>query len=90
MLNHKGNLRGTIAPPLSNKERPPQTDHHQKFNHVQVDKDTYKWCKKKGHYQKDCPEFLKHLMRKGEDIITCIDESLYLSYTKSTWWIDSV
>ena len=42
-----------------------------------------------GHYQKDYPEFLKHLMRKGEDIITFIDESLYLSYTKSTWWIDS-
>ena len=28
-------------------------------------------------------------MRKGEDIITFIDESLYLSYAKSTWWIDS-
>ena len=27
-------------------------------------------------------------MRKGEDIITFIDESLYLSYAKSTWWID--
>jgi hypothetical protein len=23
-----------------------------------------KWCKK-GHYQKDCPEFLKHLIKKG-------------------------
>ena len=28
-------------------------------------------------------------MRKGEDIIIFIDESLYLSYAKSTWWIDS-
>jgi hypothetical protein len=27
-------------------------------------------------------------MRKGEDIITFVDESLYLSYAKSTWWID--
>jgi hypothetical protein len=54
-----------------------------------VDKDTFKWCKKKGHYQKDYLEFLKHLMRKGEDIITFVDESLYLSYAKSTWWIDS-
>ena len=26
---------------------------------------------------------------KGEDIITFVDESLYLSYDKSTWWIDS-
>ena len=28
-------------------------------------------------------------MRKGEDIITFVDEFLYLSYAKSTWWIDS-
>ena len=28
-------------------------------------------------------------MKRGEDIITFIDESLYLSYAKSTWWIDS-
>jgi hypothetical protein len=62
----------------------PQKDHHQKSNYVQVDKETYKWCKKTGHYQKDCLDFLKHLMRKGEDI-TFVDESLYLSYTKSTW-----
>jgi len=26
---------------------------------------------------------------RGEDFITFIDESLYLSYAKSTWWIDS-
>jgi hypothetical protein len=63
--------------------------HHQKSNNDEVDKDTCSWCKKKEHYQKDCPEFLKHLMRKGEDIIIFIDESLYLRYSKSTWWIDS-
>jgi hypothetical protein len=66
----------------------PQNDHQQISNNDEVDKDTCRWCKKKGHYQKDCLEFLKHLMRKGEDIITFIDESLYLSYAKSTWWID--
>jgi hypothetical protein len=27
--------------------------------------------------------------REGEDHITFVDESLFLSYTKSTWWIDS-
>jgi hypothetical protein len=26
-----------------------------------MDKDQYKWCKRKGHYQKNCIEFLKHL-----------------------------
>ena len=27
--------------------------------------------------EKNCPDFLKHLMRKGVDIITFVDESLY-------------
>jgi hypothetical protein len=67
----------------------PQNDHHHKPNNFEVDKDTCKFCKKKaGHYQRDCPEFLKHLLRKCEDVITFIDESLYLSYAKSTWCID--
>ncbi|XP_066336830.1 uncharacterized protein [Miscanthus floridulus] len=35
------------------QEKAPQNDHHQKFNNVKVDKDTCKWCKKKGHHQKD-------------------------------------
>jgi hypothetical protein len=67
----------------------PQNDHHQKNNSVQVDKHQCKWCHKYGHYQKDCSEFLKSLLKRGEDTITFIDESLYLSYAKSTWWIDS-
>jgi hypothetical protein len=54
-----------------------------------VGRDQCRWCRKKGHYQQDYLEFLKHLNRKGEDIITFVDESLYLSYAKSTWWIDS-
>jgi hypothetical protein len=47
------------------------------------------WCKKRGHYQKNCIEFLKHLNKQGEDHVTFVDESLFLSYAKSTWWIDS-
>ncbi|XP_072146661.1 uncharacterized protein [Setaria viridis] len=44
----------------------PMHDHHQRSNHeVVVDKDTCKWCKIKGYYQKDCVEFLKHLCGKG-------------------------
>ena len=31
----------------------------------------------------------KHLLNKGDDIITFIDETLYLSLGRSTWWIDS-
>jgi molybdopterin converting factor small subunit len=54
-----------------------------------VDKDQCKWCKRRGHYQKNCIEFLKHLNKHGEDHVTFVDESLFLSYSKSTWWIDS-
>ncbi|XP_066391733.1 uncharacterized protein [Miscanthus floridulus] len=61
----------------------PQKDHHQKSNYVQVDKDTCRWCHKTGHYQKNCPDFLKHLMRKGEDIITFIDESLHTKFVET-------
>ena len=31
----------------------------------------------------------EELLKRGEDFIIFIDESLYLSYAKSTWWIDS-
>jgi hypothetical protein len=54
-----------------------------------VDKDQCKWCKRRGHYQKNCIEFLKHLNKQGEDHVTFIDEFIFLSYSKSTWWIDS-
>jgi hypothetical protein len=54
-----------------------------------VDKYQCKWCKRRGHYQKNCIEFLKHLNKQGEDNVTFVDESLFLSYSKSTWWIDS-
>jgi hypothetical protein len=32
---------------------------------------------------------LKHLNKQGEDHVTFVDESLFFSYLKSTWWIDS-
>jgi hypothetical protein len=32
---------------------------------------------------------LKHLNKQGEDHVTFVNESLFLSYAKSTWWIDS-
>jgi hypothetical protein len=54
-----------------------------------VDQDQWMWCKKRGHYQKNYIEFLKHLNKQGEDHLTFVDEYLFLSYRKSTWWIDS-
>jgi hypothetical protein len=37
------------------------------------------------HYQKNCIEFLKHLNKQGYDHVTFVNESLFLSYGKSTW-----
>jgi molybdopterin converting factor small subunit len=53
-----------------------------------AEKDQCMWCFKRGHYQKNYIEFLKHLNKIGEDHVIFIDESLFLSYAKSTWWID--
>jgi hypothetical protein len=50
-----------------------------------MDKDQCMWCKKRGHYQKNCIEFLKHLNKQVEDHVTFVDEYLFLSYAKSTW-----
>ena len=47
------------------------------------------FCRNPGHFQRDCPGFLKWLHKKGNDEITFIDESLYVDYSLSTWWIDS-
>jgi hypothetical protein len=42
---------------------------------------------------RDCIEFFKWLNIRGKnkckDLITSIDESLYLDYSSCTWWIDS-
>jgi hypothetical protein len=55
-----------------------------------VKKDQCLYCKKTRHYKKDYPDFLKMIMaRKCENIIMFINESLYVQYSKSTWWIDS-
>ena len=51
--------------------------------------DTCLHYKKKGHYKRDCPDFLKSLLRRSKDEITFVDESLYLEYSVNTWWIES-
>ena len=83
--NKKKNFNKNAKP----QGKAPQNTHHLKNNNVQVEKDQCKWCKKHGYYQRDCQDFLKSLLKRGEDFIIFIDESLYLSYAKSTWWIDS-
>jgi hypothetical protein len=62
---------------------------HQK-SVLPVDKDQCLYCKKKGHYKKECSEWLKSVMAsKGNNIVSFVNESLYTQFSKSTWWIDS-
>jgi len=42
------------------------------------------WCGKPGYIKKDCIGFLKWLNKKGTDIISFIDESLYANYATNT------
>ena len=47
-------------------------------------------CHDKGHRKADCPSYLKMIMAKnGENVISFVNESLYIQFSKSTWWIDS-
>jgi hypothetical protein len=47
------------------------------------------FCGDDTHYKNNCAKWLKWLARKGEDYITFIDDSIYVIFSLSTWWIDS-
>ena len=47
------------------------------------------FCGKSGHKQRDCFVFKEWLKNKGTDVITFVEESLYVNYATNTWWIDS-
>jgi hypothetical protein len=64
--------------------------HQKEKNVLPVEEDQCLYCKKKGHYKKECLEWLKSVMAsKGNNIVSFINESLYTQFPKSTWWIDS-
>ena len=90
--NYQNNKRH--FPPSKNQKesgpsKPPQHNNQKNWENFPVEKDQCLQCKERGHYKRDCPQFLEELLRNSEDTITFIDKSLYLSYDKSTWWIDS-
>jgi hypothetical protein len=87
--NKRKNVNVNANSPSKPKGKGPM-QHQPQQNRFAVNKDQCLYYKKEGHYKKDCPEFLKMIMaKKGENIITFINESLYVQYLKSTWWIDS-
>jgi hypothetical protein len=78
---------GTLG--VSSSRPPQRPENHGKMKIFPVDIDTCMYCKEKGHYKKNCPEFLKYMLKSGNDQVTFIDESLFLEFSTSTWWIDS-
>ena len=47
------------------------------------------FCGNEGHIKKNCPDFLKWLLKKGTDEITFVDELQYVNFSSTAWWIDS-
>ena len=52
-------------------------------------KDTCFFCKKKGHFKKDCLKYKKWLEKKGNLISLVCYESNLIDSHHNTWWIDS-
>jgi hypothetical protein len=85
----KQNFKKPGTPGVSSSRPPQRPKNHGKMKIFPVDIDTCLYCKENGHYKKNCPEFLKYLLKNGNDQVTFIDESLFLEFFTSTWWIDS-
>jgi hypothetical protein len=82
--NYHNNNQGSPSKPYG---KGPQKYHQPT---LPVDKDQCLHSKKTGHFKKDCPDWLKEIMtKKGIDTVSFGNESLYLEFSKSTWWIDS-
>jgi hypothetical protein len=63
--NSGGVDRVNMAKHHQKRKNPPKKEDKEKAvstsSNQPMDKDQCKWCKRKGHYQKNCIEFLKHL-----------------------------
>ena len=75
----KDNKKKNINPNSSKSKGKGPMLHQPQQNKFIVEKDQCLYYKKIGHYKKDCPDYLKMIMaKKGENIITFINESLYI------------
>jgi hypothetical protein len=65
----------------SQGKKPQDSENQQNNSYGGAEKDQCKHCFKKGHYKRDCLDFLKSLLKRGDEFITFVDESLYLGAT---------
>jgi hypothetical protein len=83
--NQRKNVNANVNSSSKPKGKGPM-QHEPQQNRFAVNKDQCLYCKKEGHYKKDCLQFLKMIMtKKDENIIMFINESLYVQYLKSIW-----
>jgi hypothetical protein len=76
----KDNKEKNYKTPSSKAKQPQHLPQQQQFT---VEKDQCLHCKKRNYY-KDYPDFLKMIMaKKGENIITFVNESHYVGYSRS-------
>jgi hypothetical protein len=84
------NFKGNFSSSSSKEKGSHQLQHRPQEGQVLVEKDQCLYCKERGYYKKNCHRYLKIIMeKKGENIISFVNESLYIDYSKTTWWIDS-
>ena len=85
--NKKRPFHAASSPKAKDKAPMPYQHQHQR---PPAGKNECHYCHKEGHYKQDCPSYLKMIMAKnGENVIPFVNESLYIKFSKSTWWIDS-
>jgi hypothetical protein len=79
------NFKGNFSSSSSKGKVSHQLQHRLQERQALVEKDQYLYYKERGHYKKNCHRYLKMIMeKKGENIISFVNESLYIDYSKTT------